>query len=141
MIVCADRYVFTAFARDVVRGVHPEWVRNLYGFAVKPDIAFYFKVPIEVSLKRILNGRVELKFHEAGMDLGLSDDPKESFKLFQTKILEEYDKIALEFGMTVMDATESIQKQQTKLREIVREKLKDYKPAPFLQKKENVYVA
>lgn len=141
MIVCADRYIFTAFARDVVRGVHPEWVRNLYGFAVKPDIAFYFKVPIEVSLKRILNERVELKFHEAGMDLGLSDDPKESFQLFQTKILEEYDKIALEFGMTVMDATNSIQKQQTILREIVREKLKDYKPAPFLQKKENVYVA
>ncbi len=141
MIVCADRYIFTAFARDVVRGVHPEWVRNLYGFAVKPDIAFYFKVPIDVSLKRILNGRVELKFHEAGMDLGLSDDPKESFKLFQTKILEEYDKIAIEYGMTVMDATESIQKQQTILREIVREKLKDYKPAPFLQKKENVYVA
>jgi dTMP kinase len=141
MIVCADRYIFTAFARDVVRGVHPEWVRNMYGFAVKPDIAFYFKVPIDVSLKRILNGRVELKFHEAGMDLGLSDDPKESFKLFQTKILEEYDKIAIEYGMTVMDATESIQKQQTILREIVREKLKDYKPAPFLQKKENVYVA
>jgi dTMP kinase len=141
MIVCADRYIFTAFARDVVRGVHPEWVRNMYGFAVKPDIAFYFKVPIDVSLKRILNGRVELKFHEAGMDLGLSDDPKESFQLFQTKILEEYDKISLEFGMTVMDATNSIQKQQTILREIVREKLKDYKPAPFLQKKENVYVA
>jgi len=141
MIVCADRYVFTAFARDVVRGVHPEWVRNLYGFAVKPDIAFYFKVPIDISLKRILNGRVELKFHEAGMDLGLSDDPKESFKLFQTKILEEYDKIAVEFGLTVMDATDSIQKQQSILREIVREKLKDYKPAPFLQKKENVYVA
>src|SRR5438309_528485 len=54
MIVLADRYVYTAFARDVVRGVHPEWVRNLYGFAVKPNLAFYFKVPIEVSLGRIL---------------------------------------------------------------------------------------
>lgn len=97
MIVCADRYVYTAFARDVVRGVHPEWVRNLYGFAVKPDIQFYFKVPIDISLKRILNGRVELKFHEAGMDLGLSDDPRESFRLFQSKILEEYDKISAEY--------------------------------------------
>ena len=99
MIVCADRYVYTAFARDVIRGVHPEWVRNLYGFAVKPDIQFYFKVPIEVSLKRILNGRVELKFHEAGMDLGLSDDPRESFRLFQSKILEEYDKISTEYRL------------------------------------------
>lgn len=141
MIVCADRYIYTAFARDVVRGVHPEWVRNLYGFAVKPDIGLYFKVPIEVSLNRILTGRVELKFHEAGMDLGLSDDPKESFRLFQTKILEEYDRIAAEFGLTVIDATLSIQKQQVIIREIVKEKLRDYKPTPFLRKKENVYVA
>ena len=141
MIVCADRYVYTAFARDVVRGVHPEWVRNLYGFAVKPDIGFYFKVPIEVSLKRILTGRVELKFHEAGMDLGLSDDPKESFRLFQSKILDEYDHIAEEYGLTVIDATMPIQKQQTLIREIVKEKLKDYKSTPYLQKEENVYVA
>jgi dTMP kinase len=141
MIVCADRYAFTAFARDVVRGVHPEWVRNMYGFTVRPDIAFYFRVPIDVSLKRILNGRVELKFHEAGMDLGLSEDPRESYRLFQSKILEEYDKIAQEYNLTVIDATLSIQKQQQQLRDIVRDKLKDYKPAPYLQKKENVYVA
>jgi dTMP kinase len=141
MIVCADRYIYTAFARDVVRGVHPDWVRNLYGFAVQPNIGFYFKVPIEISLQRILNGRVELKFHEAGMDMGLSDDPKESFRLFQSKILEEYDKVAVECGLTVIDATLPIQKQQTMLREIIVEKLKDYTPLPFLQKKENVYVA
>ena len=141
MIVCADRYIYTAFARDVVRGVHPEWVRNLYGFAVKPDIGFYFKVPIEVSLKRILTGRMELKFYEAGMDMGLSEDPKESFRLFQSKILEEYDRIAAEFGLIVIDATLPIQKQQTMIREIIKEKLKEYQPTPFLKKKENVYVA
>ncbi len=141
MIVCADRYIFTAFARDVVRGVHREWVRNMYGFAVKPDIALYFRVPIDVSLKRILNGRIDLKFHEAGMDLGLSDDPKESYRIFQSKILEEYNAISAEYGLTIVDATQSIQKQQTMIREIVHQKLNAYKPAPFLQKKENIYVA
>jgi len=141
MIVCADRYIYTAFARDVVRGVHPDWVRNLYGFAVQPNIGFYFKVPIDISIKRILNGRVELKFHEAGMDLGLSQDPKESFRLFQSRIIEQYDKIAKQYNLTVIDATLPIQKQQSQIREIVREKLQDYHPAPFLQKKENVYVA
>src|SRR5580700_5666456 len=45
-VVCADRYAYTAFARDVVRGVDPSWARNLYRFAVKPDLAFYFKVPL-----------------------------------------------------------------------------------------------
>src|ERR1700690_3867716 len=135
MIVCADRYVYTAFARDVIRGVHPDWVRNVYDFAVKPNIAFYFEVPIEVSLKRILNGRINLKFHEAGMDLGLSGDPSESFRLFQTKILEEYARIAKEFNLTVIDGTLPIHRQQTIMREIVREKLRDYKPTPYLQKK------
>lgn len=140
MIVLADRYVYTAFARDVVRGVHPEWVRNLYGFAVKPEIAFYFKVPVDVALKRVLTGRPTLKFHEAGMDMGFSDEPKESFKIFQGRILDEYDKIAQEYSMTVIDAMMPIQKQQSMVRDIVKEKLKDYKPAPFLRKKENVYV-
>ena len=111
MIVLADRYAYTAFARDVVRGVHPAWVRNLYGFAVKPNLALYFKVPMEVSLKRILTGRINLKFHEAGMDLRLSDNANESFQIFQRKILEEYDVIASEFNLTVIDATSSIQAQ------------------------------
>ena len=140
MIVLADRYVYTAFTRDVVRGVHPAWVRNLYDFAVKPNLAFYFKVPIDVSLKRILNGRIDLKFHEAGMDMGLSTDPSESFKLFQTKILEEYDLVAKEFGLQVIDGSLPIQKQQNQIREIVSGILKNYKPMPYLQKKENVYV-
>ncbi len=140
MIVCADRYVYTAFARDVVRGVHREWVREMYGFAVKPDIVMYFKVPIEVSLSRILNGRVELKFHEAGMDMGLSDDPEESYKLFQSRILDEYDRMTTEFDMSVIDATLPIRKQQSRFRDAVKETLSTYKPAPFLRKKENVYV-
>jgi dTMP kinase len=75
------------------------------------------------------------------MDLGLSDDPRESFKLFQSRILEEYDKIATEFGLTVIDATLSIQKQQKIIREIVEEELREYAPIPYLQKEENVYAA
>jgi dTMP kinase len=140
MIVLADRYVYTAFARDVVRGVQRAWVRNLYGFAVKPNLAFYFKVPIEVSLKRILNGRISLKFHEAGMDLGLSDDPSKSFRMFQSNVLEEYDRIAREYNLTVIDGSLPIQRQQQQVRDIVKETLKDYKPMPYLLKRENIYV-
>ena len=71
MIVLADRYVYTAFARDVARGVHPDWVRGVYRFAPRPDLTFYFRVPIDVSLERLLAGRAKLKYYEAGMDLGL----------------------------------------------------------------------
>src|ERR1700760_1847565 len=53
-LVLADRYIFTALARDAVRGVDRDWVEQLYSFAVHPDITFYFRVPLETSLSRIL---------------------------------------------------------------------------------------
>ena len=119
-IVLADRYIYTAFARDVARGVHPQWVRQLYQFAVKPTVAFYFRVPLDESLKRILGSRPDLKYYEAGMDLNLSTDPKKSFKLFQKRIVTEYEKMIDEFGLTVMDALHPITEQQLQMREIVR---------------------
>lgn len=126
MIVLADRYAYTAFARDVVRGVSPQWVRNLYSFAVRPDISFYFDVPIQVACDRILSNRSEIKFHEAGMDLGLHMDTKESFKLFQGRIMDEYKKMIDEFSLTVMDATDEIHDQQKLVREKVQASLKGY---------------
>jgi len=118
-VVLADRYVYTAFARDVVRGVSPKWVRELYAFAVKPTVAFYFRTPLEVSMKRILGGRNAIKYYEAGMDLGLSDDIEQSFRLFQGQIIDEYEKMVDEFGLVAIDATRSIEQQQAEVRSIV----------------------
>ena len=134
MVVIADRYSFTAFARDVARGVDREWVRSLYSFALKPDIAFYFKVPIKVSLKRLLSVRQKLKFYEAGMDTGMSNDPVESFELFQSRVLDEYDRMAEEYGFHVMDAVAPIQVQQKQVRAVVERELHDYL-APYIAKK------
>ncbi|HEY2385881.1 MAG TPA: thymidylate kinase [Candidatus Binatia bacterium] len=119
MTVLADRYVYTAFGRDVARGVDAEWVRAVYSFAPKPDLALYFRVPIEVSLQRILIGRTKLKYHEAGMDLGLSRDPAESFRLFQSQVLGIYDELVREFGLEVVDATADINQQQQHVRRLV----------------------
>ena len=126
MIVLADRYAYTAFARDVVRGVHSQWVRRLYSFSAKPDLSFYFKVPIDVACDRILGGRAEIKFYEAGMDLGYSGDIKESFRRFQTDIIKQYDKMVDEFGLTIVDATQEIHEQQKTVREAVKDLLKGY---------------
>ena len=122
-IVLADRYMYTAFARDVARGVPRAWVRNLYDFSVKPDLALYFRVPLEVSLERILTGRAEIKYYEAGMDVGLSTDIRESFKLFQERIMNEYDAMVDEFGLTVIDGTRPIEEQQAEVRQIVKDLL------------------
>lgn len=118
-VVLADRYVYTAFARDVVRGVSPQWVRDLYAFAVKPTVAFYFRTPLDVAMKRILGGRDAIKYYEAGMDLGLSDDREQSFRLFQSQIIDEYEKMVDEFGLVAIDATQSIEEQQAEVRRIV----------------------
>src|SRR5579863_1116150 len=119
MIVLADRYAYTAFARDATRGVDRQWVRELYSFAVKPDLALYFRVPIEVSLDRLMARRVKLKFYEAGMDLGWSVNPVESFRLFQGKVLDEYDRIVEEYGLEVIDAVGSITEQQRLVRNLI----------------------
>jgi len=126
MVVLADRYIYTAFARDVARGVHPDWVRAVYSFAPKPDLTIYFRVPIEVSLDRLLTGRAKLKYHEAGMDLGLSRDPAESFRLFQSRVLEEYDRLVGESGLRVVEATADIHSQQLLVRRLARQVLRDY---------------
>jgi dTMP kinase len=122
-IVLADRYIYTAFARDTARGVSPLWVRELYKYAVRPTIAFYFRVPLEVGLKRILGARAGLKYYEAGMDLDLNDDIEESFKIFQGMIRDKYEGMIDEFGLTVIDATRSIEEQQNEVRAIVERQL------------------
>lgn len=123
-IVLCDRYVFTAYARDGVRGCDREWLRNLYSFARLPDLTFYFNVPLETALDRILSGRPELKYHEAGMDLELADEPEESFKIFQGLVYKEYSKLQKEFGLSVVDATADARHQQEFLRSSILKKIR-----------------
>lgn len=118
-IVLCDRYVFTSFARDAVRGCDPQWLHRMYGFARQPDFTLYFRLPLEVALGRILEGRPRLKYFEAGMDLGLSPDIHESFRLFQARVAEQYDDMAEAFGFTCIDATRNAYEQQAEVRRII----------------------
>ena len=125
-VVLADRYVYTAFARDVARNVDPKWVRNMYGFAIKPDITFYFDVSPKDSLERICSNR-QPKFYEAGMDMKLSNNPYKSYVIFQNKIVQEYQKMVDEYGLVKIDALDSIHQKQGFIREQVEKVLKKYK--------------
>jgi len=124
-IVLADRYVYTAFARDSVRGVERSWLRKLYSFAIQPTVSFYFDVPLDEAITRILEGRPALKYYEAGMDLRLSRNPYESFRLFQGLIKNEYDHLAEEYGLVRVDATQSLVSQQKLMRQMVRPYIAD----------------
>jgi len=118
-LVLCDRYVYTAFARDSVRGCSRSWLRNLYGFARHPDLTLFFNTPLAIALGRILSGRPQLKYHEAGMDLGLAADPYESFRIFQERIYQEYLAMKDEFAFVTIDGSTAIEEQQTKVRELV----------------------
>jgi dTMP kinase len=100
----------------------------LYSFAVKPDLVVYFRVTVDVSLERLLARRVKLKFYEAGMDMGWSTDAAESFRIFQGKVLREYDEIVAAHGIHVIDASDGITEQQQLFRDLVGEHLQGYQP-------------
>ncbi len=122
-IVLADRYAYTAFARDVARGVDPKWVRQVYDFAIKPDLTIYFDIDPKTSMERICFNRTP-KFYEAGMDLKLSSDPFESYILFQSRVVKEYKKMLAEFDIVKLDAKDSIHKKQVEIRKMLTEILK-----------------
>ena len=135
VIVLADRYAFTAFARDIARGNDPKWVRDMYSFAIMPDAALYFKVPLEVAVERITGSRAKLKYYEAGMDLGLSENYEESFALFQGKILNEYDKMIDEFSLTMIDGTLPVKEQQRRVRSLIKRILVGFEGLPNPEKR------
>ena len=129
-LVLADRYIYTAFARDTARGCSPRWLRNLYSFAPVPDLTFYFRAPLDVAVDRIMSGRPKLKYYEAGMDLGLSIDRAESFRIFQGRILEQYDRMTEHDNFIVMDGTMPVNSLQKKMREIVESRINLKRFAP-----------
>jgi len=115
LVVC-DRYAYTAFVRDAARGCDPNWVRTIYSFAPRPDRAYYFRVPVSVTLKRKLASRLKINYYEAGMDLGLSDELNESYMKFQSRLKREYDRIAQTDNFTIVDSTRAVEAIQADLR-------------------------
>ncbi len=108
-VVVADRYVYTAFARDIARGADAGWLETLYGFAPVPDVVFYLRVPPAVTQQRVPSTPVKaIDRYEAGLDLGLSADPAESFQMYQQRVFDEFERLSREYGFTVVDGDEDV---------------------------------
>lgn len=119
-VVIADRYLYTLLARDVVRGAHPQWIRDLFGFALIPDAVFYLSIDVETLVPRVLRAN-KLNFWEAGMDIGLADNLFDSFYKYQSLLLEEFDKMVKEFKITKINSKGSINGVQRRLRKEIDE--------------------
>lgn len=121
-IVLSDRYIFTAIARDCVRDADETWIRNLFSFALIPDLVLYLKIDLESLIPREIEGG-GMNYWEAGMDLHMGQDLFESFVNYQSAIILKYDKLAKEFGFETIDArqgVDEIQKEiQTKVKAVI----------------------
>jgi dTMP kinase len=114
-IVVADRYMYTAFARNAVMGADPEWTRKLFGFAVVPDLVLYLQIDVKHLVPRVLESK-GMDYWESGMHLKLGSDIFDSFRRYQARILREYDRMADEFDFVTVDARRPIDEIQRELR-------------------------
>ena len=117
-IVICDRYKFTAMARDGARDVPLDFIEATYSFAREPDLTLYFDVPGDVSYDRIVSGRPSLKFYEAGLDMGWTHDPFESYRMLQERIARIYDGLVEDGRIVRLDALGTVSEVQTRVREV-----------------------
>ena len=119
-IVLTDRYIYSAIARAVVRGLDPRWIRSIYGVALVPDAVLYLRVerPEELVSRVIFSGR-KLDYWESGMDLHLGQDFYDSFIQYQKLLLREFDRMSGEYGFKVIDAARAIRRVAADLRRAV----------------------
>ena len=114
-VVLTDRYIYSLIARAIVRGLDPEWVRKVYSFAIKPDAVFYLKIGVDDLIPRVVFTR-GFDYWESGMDVYTTEDMYESFRRYQTSMLEQFDHLAEEYKFKVIDATPEPRKIFEKLR-------------------------
>jgi dTMP kinase len=102
-VVLTDRYIYSLIARAMVRGLDPEWVRNIHRFALKPDAVFYLRIGVDELIPRAVFTR-GFDYWESGMDFYSTEDMYDSFRRYQTALLERFDQLAEEFQFHVIDA-------------------------------------
>jgi dTMP kinase len=117
-VVLTDRYIYSLIARAIVRGSDPEWLREVYGFALKPDAIFYLRVQIDDLVTRVLQSR-GFDYWESGMDMHMGEDMYESFVRYQKWLLAEFDKMVETFGFQIVDASGSVEEVFENLRDRV----------------------
>lgn len=107
-VVLTDRYIYSLMARAVVRGADPDWMRGVYGFALKPDAILYLRVKIDDLVTRVLQS-TGFDYWESGMDLHMGEDMYDSFVEYQNRLLTQFDKMMDGDGFEVIDASRSIE--------------------------------
>jgi dTMP kinase len=126
LVVLADRYMYTAWARNKLMGADPAWSRSLFGFALVPDLVLYLKVDLASLIPRALEGK-GMDYWESGMHLAYGADLFESFGNYQRRLIREFNALAKEFNFTTIDARKSPEYIQNRLRQHIGSFLRERK--------------
>lgn len=122
-VVLINKYIYTSFCRDTIRGNDPEWVKHLYDFAIEPDITFYFRTTVSDSISQLISFG-EVDFYDTGMDLGFASNSDQSLKAYQTKLIAKFEDLAKEYSFMDINSSEKIKMQQKQIRKIIKGLLK-----------------
>jgi dTMP kinase len=122
-IVLTDRYIYSLMARAIIRGADPDWIREVYGVALKPDVIIYLRVKIEDVITRVIQQK-GFSYWESGMDLHLGEDMYDSFIEYQTRMLGEFAKMLEPYSFHIVDASAQIDQTFEAIKTIVEPLLK-----------------
>ncbi|HWX41531.1 MAG TPA: thymidylate kinase [Blastocatellia bacterium] len=107
-IVLTDRYIYSLIARAIVRGADPDWIKSVYGLALKPDAIFYLRAEVADLIPRVLRQPAGFDYWESGMDIHMGEDRFDSFVRYQTRMIGVFDSMVQQYGFSVIDASHSI---------------------------------
>ena len=129
--VLADRYLFTALARDAARGLDLDWLLHAYSPLLWPDLVIYFSMTPEDSRRRIASTRAP-RFYDTGQDVTGIEDPLASYGRFIDRVVTEYENLSVVFQFVTVDAGDAVYRQHTRVRELVENAAK--RPWPEFSK-------
>ena len=121
-IVLADRYIYTALARGIARGAERDWLHDLFGFAIAPDLVFYLQLGVADLIPRVLQAG-KMNYWESGLDMNFGDDLYDSFIAYQSELIQQFDRMADDYNFVTLDARQEPQEIQRKLRRMVSDYL------------------
>ena len=103
-VMITDRYIYSLIARAIVRGADPDWIKQVYSFALLPDAVYYLRVEAQQLVSRVL-AEGPFDYWESGMDVPMGEDLYDSFVNYQGRIIRELDGLAREYDFHTLDAT------------------------------------
>jgi dTMP kinase len=116
-------------ARAIVRGIEPNWIRDVFGFALIPDVVFYLHADLSHLVPRVLNAR-GFDFWESGLDFLPNRDRYEAFVEYQNRLLAQFDAMTHEFDFHRIDASTSVRSVFLALQSELEPVLAGMKPVP-----------